>query len=168
MPQTLYGNQVGSETLRAGKALTVTVNAGSGATVERMRNGAAVAADSISATTVFGPFTEDMVLRVSVCKDATVTIGDEADQIVQRPTDAKVAVVDSLVSGDGIVRPSASTFAIVGDSLSGYCFGAVTITPPAPRARAVSSLCRRLRTVCRRAEPMPTTGPTRTASTSAA
>lgn len=99
MPQTLYGNQVGSETLRAGKAVTMTIVAGSGATVERIRNGSAVAADAISATTVFGPFTEDMVLRVSVNSGATLTIGDEADQIVQRPTDAKATAIDSLVSG---------------------------------------------------------------------
>ena len=98
MPQTLYGNQVGSETLRAGKAVTMTIVAGSGATVERIRNGSAVAADAISATTVFGPFTEDMVLRVSVNSGATLTIGDEADQIVQRPTDAKATAIDSLVS----------------------------------------------------------------------
>lgn len=107
MPQTLYGNQVGSETLRAGKAVTMTIVAGSGATVERIRNGSAVAADAISATTVFGPFTEDMVLRVSVNSGATLTIGDEADQIVQRPTDAKATAIDSLVSEAGNITAAA-------------------------------------------------------------
>ena len=37
MPQTIYGSQVGSETLRAGDTLTISVDAGSGAVVSGRR-----------------------------------------------------------------------------------------------------------------------------------
>ena len=105
MPQTIYGNQVGSETLRAGKVLTVAVNAGSGAIVEQLINGRKVAGSDITSSTAFGPFLDDTVLRVSAKAGATITIGDAVDQAAQRPSDAKVAVVDSLVSGAGKRRP---------------------------------------------------------------
>lgn len=44
----------------------------------------------------------------------------------------------ALVSGDGIFRPAASRFAILGDSLAGYCFSAVTITSATRSAGVVT------------------------------
>ena len=117
MPQPIYGNQVGSETLRAGKVLTVSVNAGSGAIVEQLINGLKVAGSDITSSTAFGPYLDDTVLCVSAKAGATVTIGDPVDQAAQRPSDAKVAAVDSLVSGAGIFANRAVLF---GDSITKY------------------------------------------------
>lgn len=101
MPQTIYGGQVGSETLRAGKVLNISVDVGAGAVVQQLRNGAVVGSSSISASTTFGPYVDDMVLRISAFSGATITISDEVDQNAQRATDAKAAAVDALVSGAG-------------------------------------------------------------------
>lgn len=103
MSQTLYGNQLGSETLRAGKVLTISVDAGGGAIVEQFNDGRKIAGSDITASTAFGPFVDDTVLKVSAKAGATVTIGDPVDQVAQRPTDSKAAAVDSLVSEDGTV-----------------------------------------------------------------
>jgi hypothetical protein len=102
MSKTLYGNQLGSETLRAGKVLTISVDAGGGAIVEQFNDGRKIAGSDITASTAFGPFVDDTVLKVSAKAGATVTIGDPVDQVAQRPTDSKAAAVDSLVSDAGI------------------------------------------------------------------
>lgn len=101
MPQTIYGGQVGTATIRAGDAASVSVDAGSGAIVEIRRGDTTVSKTAIAATTTFGPYTDDMGLRVSAFAGATATISDPIDQNAARPTDAKVAAIDSLVSGAG-------------------------------------------------------------------
>ncbi|MEY5100569.1 MAG: hypothetical protein RJA36_3288, partial [Pseudomonadota bacterium] len=81
MSKTLYGNQLGSETLRAGKVLTISVDAGGGAIVEQFNDGRKIAGSDITASTAFGPFVDDTVLKVSAKAGATVTIGDPVDQV---------------------------------------------------------------------------------------
>jgi hypothetical protein len=107
MPQTIYGGQVGTATIRAGDAASVSVDAGSGAIVEIRRGDTTVSKTAIAATTTFGPYTDDMGLRVSAFAGATATISDPIDQNASRPTDVKVAAVDSLVSVDGNLASAA-------------------------------------------------------------
>ena len=101
MSQTIFGGQVGTETLRAGKTLTVTLSAGSGGVVEQFNDGARVAASALTSTTTFGPFVDDTVLRISANSGATLAVSDQVDQIAQRSSDSKQAAVDALVSRDG-------------------------------------------------------------------
>ena len=64
----------------------------------------------------------------------SVTAGDvvslEAINVAATYTDPAESgpALQSLVSGGGISGNSQASFAILGDSLSGYCFGAVTVT----------------------------------------
>lgn len=74
MTQTIYGGKVGSERLPAGHVLIATLDAGSGAQVQRIYGGSVVDAVSLSATASFGPYLHDMTFIVSTLAGSTVTI----------------------------------------------------------------------------------------------
>lgn len=101
MTQTIYGGKVGSELLPAGHVLSVTLDAGAGAQVQRIYGGSVVEAASLAASTSYGPYLHDMQFRVSALAGATVTV-DTAPQTAQGLNAAKTAAADSLVSADGI------------------------------------------------------------------
>lgn len=96
MPQTIYGGQVGSEVLRAGDLLTVTVDVGSGAIVERFAGGRVVERAATAATANFGPYIDDMVFRLSVFPGATVHTST-SDQPAERASDTDAAAIAALV-----------------------------------------------------------------------
>ncbi len=101
MTQTIYGGKAGSELLLAGHVLTVTLDAGAGARLQRIYGGTVVESAALSASTTYGPYLHDMEFRVSALAGATVTI-DTAAQTAQGLNAAKTAAVDSLVSEAGI------------------------------------------------------------------
>ncbi len=97
MPQTIYGGQVGSDLLPAGSVLTVTVDVGNGAIVERISGGQLVEKTAAASTTSFGPYLSDMVFRLSAFPGATVrtSIGG---QTAERSNDSEAAAGQALVS----------------------------------------------------------------------
>lgn len=97
MTQTIYGGKVGSELLPAGHVLTVTLDAGAGAQVQRIYGGSVVEAASLAGSTTYGPYLHDMQFRISALAGATVTV-DTAAQTAQGLNAAKTAAADSLVS----------------------------------------------------------------------
>lgn len=106
MTQTIYGGKVGSELLPAGHVLTVTLDAGAGAQVQRIYGGSVVEAASLAGSTSYGPYLHDMQFRVSALAGATVTV-DSAPNTAANLNATQTAAAAALVSeyGGPLVQP---------------------------------------------------------------
>lgn len=92
--------QVGTETLRAGNVLTVTVLAGSGATVRRYLGSTEYAEPSVSTTTSFGPYEVDQSFKVCPFAGSTVDIAVSSSP-GSTLNDAQALAAQALVARDG-------------------------------------------------------------------
>lgn len=100
MPQYQAG-QTGTETLRAGSVLTVTLVAGTGATVARSIGGATLIREpALAATTSYGPYENDQAFQVCPFAGSTIDMTVVASPGAQL-SDAQAAAAVALVSGGG-------------------------------------------------------------------
>lgn len=90
---------VASDTLKAGHVLTVTILAGAGALVQRIFGGDVIESPSITATTDYGPYLQDVAFRVSALAGATVSLSS-APQTGAGLNSAQTAAGQALVSRD--------------------------------------------------------------------
>lgn len=125
MPNVSAGTSA-SVTLSGAQTIEFSLDQNEEAQVIVTRAGVQRYGGSVRSSMTIGPYLSGDVLTITASRGAVdYTLASYSDPAIDA---AESALIQALVSGDGIVRPSASSFAILGDSLSAYAFGAVSPT----------------------------------------